>query len=560
MLAKRLWLVLFIFIAAFYLWGLGSLPFVGPDEPRYAEVAREMLARRDWITPTLGGLPWFEKPALLYWMTIANYRLFGVSEYAARLGPAICGLLTGGFVYWIGINVEKARRSEGQPEQRDSLACFAALAWLSSLGAIAISRAASFDGVVTMSLTGAFACFFVGQLRTTQSDDAGKRSMGGQGWFLVGFYFFIGLSLLAKGLIGLIIPPGVIALYFLMRREWPAPRLLKSLVWGIPLTVAVAAVWYGPMIARHGRRFIDQFIVQHHFARFVTNKYHHPQPFYYYLPVLIVLSLPWTIVMAAGFASLRRVNWRGGDPLGRLRVFSLAWVVVPVIFFSFSGSKLMFYILPAIPAAALLIGERVTCFLRAERGNLVLRLTGLMVLLLGTSASWYLLRRSSVDSLRACVAVSPLFIFALIALVRPQLRRILFVLIAIAMFTCTAFSVKWVAPAVARPESIRDLLTTAAARGFGAVPVVQLHVVERTAEFYAAGRLSYGPDGEPIKFEGASQVADAARFSGGRVLCIVPVEFESQLTKYDEVHSEVIGTNGRVSLIAVSLRASRMVY
>jgi 4-amino-4-deoxy-L-arabinose transferase-like glycosyltransferase len=552
--AKRLWLLLFIFIAGFYLWGLGSLPFVGPDEPRYAEVAREMLARHDFVTPTLGGLPWFEKPALLYWITIANYRLFGVSEFAARFGPAICGLLTGGFVYWIGITVEKAQWSEGQSEQRDGLGRFGAMVWLSSLGAIVISRAVSFDGVVTMSLTGAFACFFIGHLRTGRSSDASAKSTRGHGWLLIGFYFFIGLSLLAKGLVGLIIPAGVIVLYFLIRKEWPERRFLKSLFWGIPLTLAVAAVWYGPMIARHGWRFIDQFIIQHHFARFVTNKYHHPQPFYFYLPVLVVLSLPWTIIMATAFSSYRWANRRGPGALDRLRVFGLAWIIVPVVFFSFSGSKLMLYILPVMPAVALLASERISCFLRAERGNRVLRLTGWLVLLLSVTGSWYLLRRSSVDSLRIFVAMSPLFIFALIALVRPQLRRILFVLIAVAMFTSAAMAIKWVSPTIGRPESIRDLLATASARGFGSVPVVQLHVVERTAEFYAAGRLGYGLNGEPIKFEGALQVADAARRNGGPVLCIVPVEFESQLTNYEKIQSDVIGNNGRVALVVVNLR------
>ena len=101
MLAKRVWSFLFLAIAAFYLYGLGAAPLVGPDEPRYAQVAREMLARHDLITPTLGGLPWFEKPPLLYWMMMASYRVFGVSEFSARLGPAICGLLTAVFVYWI---------------------------------------------------------------------------------------------------------------------------------------------------------------------------------------------------------------------------------------------------------------------------------------------------------------------------------------------------------------------------------------------------------------------------------------------------------------------------
>ena len=147
MLAKRVWLLLFLGIAAFYLWGLGSLPLVGPDEPRYAEVAREMFARHDLITPTLGGLPWFEKPPLLYWMMSAAYRVLGVNEYAARLGPALCGLLTAVFVFWIGKTIEDAgvtgntsSPTAGEGQNHAGLGRFSALVWLSSLGAMVFSR------------------------------------------------------------------------------------------------------------------------------------------------------------------------------------------------------------------------------------------------------------------------------------------------------------------------------------------------------------------------------------------------------------------------------------
>ena len=101
-LAKRVWLLLFLTVIVFYFYGFGQIPFIGPDEARYAQVAREMLLRGDLITPTLGGHPWFEKPALLYWMMIGSFSLFGVSEWAARLGPAVSGLLTSAAVYWVG--------------------------------------------------------------------------------------------------------------------------------------------------------------------------------------------------------------------------------------------------------------------------------------------------------------------------------------------------------------------------------------------------------------------------------------------------------------------------
>src|SRR5215210_5265900 len=111
-LAKRAPLLFFLAAAAFYLYGLGHLPFVGPDEPRYAEVAREMYLNHDVVTPTLGGHTWFEKPALLYWMMMASYQFFGVSEWAARLGPALSGLLTALLIYWTGKRVERAAEVE----------------------------------------------------------------------------------------------------------------------------------------------------------------------------------------------------------------------------------------------------------------------------------------------------------------------------------------------------------------------------------------------------------------------------------------------------------------
>src|SRR6185436_9233065 len=133
----------------------------------------------------------------------------------------------------------------------------------------------------------------------------------------------VGLSLLAKGLIGFVLSFGVIGLYFVLRREWPRKAFLISLIWGVPLSCLVASVWYGPMIARHSWTFIDQFIVQHHFARFATTKYHHPGPFYFYLPWLAGLALPWTIVLVASLLASRRWQWRGDSPLDLMRILAL---------------------------------------------------------------------------------------------------------------------------------------------------------------------------------------------------------------------------------------------
>jgi len=562
-LAKRLWFLLFIVIGAFYLWGLGSLPFIGPDEPRYAEVAREMFARRDWITPTLGGMPWFEKPALLYWMMMASYRVFGVNEFAARVGPAVCGLLTAAFVYWIGSSIRGPGAVEGSPAATDehhakAIARWSTFVYLSSLGAITFSRGVDFDVVLAMTVTGALACFFQANARvaTAEPTDSNFSSAAQKTkstlLALAGFHFFTGLSLLAKGLAGYVIIFGALLLYYLLRRERPGRQFIVSFFWGLPLSLAVAAIWYGPMIARHGYTFIDQFIVQHHFARFTTNKYHHPQPFFFYPIVLLLLILPWAIAWVASLFSTRRWNWRGRTSIDRARVLALAWLIVPLVFFSISRSKLPGYILPVLPACALLIGERIACFCREQRGEKVIRATGVLLIVLAVVGAWY--TSSNYDVQRVWIAIAGLpVLVGLIAVVRPKLRATIFVLIGIAIIVSSALSLRLVVPAVAARDSVRDLVVAADKRGYGSLPIVQLHTVERTAEFYAANRITYGSDGEPVKFEGANQVIDAARRNGGRVLCIVPREYVTQLTGWPTAHTEIIGDNKRVNLVAVTI-------
>jgi 4-amino-4-deoxy-L-arabinose transferase-like glycosyltransferase len=548
-LAKRAWFILFLVITAFYFWGLGSLPLVGPDEPRYAQVAREMLARRDVITPTLGGLPWFEKPPLLYWMMMLSYRVLGVNEYAARLGPALCGLLTAVFIYLIGSAVGHAE-TRGADDDSSSIGRWSALVWLSSLGAIVLSRGATFDIVLTMTISGALACFFIVEIKTRRDE----RERSSSKWLPVAFYFFLGLSLLAKGLIGFVLILGVIGFYFLLRREWPRRAFLLSLIWGLPLSWLVAGVWYGPMIARHGWTFIEQFIIQHHFARFATNKYHHPGPFYFYLPVLAGLALPWIMVLAASLISSRRWNWRGALPLDRAKVFALAWLIVPVAFFSFSGSKLAAYVLPALPAVAMLVGERIDCFCRNERGEKVLRVTGVLLIVIAAAATWYADKNPELNLATTSLAALPLLIVGAWLLVRPQPGRRSFIVILVAVFLAASIGLKVMGPFLGKRGSTRDLLAVAEARGYSNLPVVQLHIIDRGVEFYAAGRVSYQNDGEPEKFEGAQQVADAARRNGGAVLALVPIELDSQLITLSGVNTEVIADNGSVALLVVRVR------
>ena len=486
-LAKRLYLILFLVIIAFYLYGLGALPLLGPDEPRYAQVAREMFLRGDLITPTLGGHTWFEKPALPYWLMIASYKIFGVSEWSARLGSAICGLLTIAAVAYVGRTVERtlelnpATNGEPAPDGASGFGFSSVLVAASSLGLIVFSRAASFDIAITMTTAWALAFFLVRELREE------NRSA-----FLVGFYIFIGLSLLAKGLVGIVIPFGVVGLYYLLRRTWPTRQVWLSLFWGVPLALAVSAIWYGPVIARHGRTFIDEFFIQHHFARYVSNKYHHPQPIYFYPAIILLLALPWSPYLIAALVKIRRWAWRGVDSLSVLRVFTLAWLLMPIVFFSFSGSKLPGYILPSLPGAAFLI----TDFLIHSKSRWIPGPTGRLAIFGAT-----------------LIFVAVVLIFA--------------------------------APRYAQRESVRDLLQVADARGYAGAPVLARTGDDRSAQFYAYDRVVYKADGEVMTVDEVSRTQ--ARALGGKIVVLIPLEHVDHFRGAPGF--QIIGDNGQTAVL-----------
>jgi 4-amino-4-deoxy-L-arabinose transferase-like glycosyltransferase len=545
-LAKRAWLLFFLAAFVLYLYGTGRVPLIGPDEPRYAQIAREMLDRGDPVTPTLGGRPWFEKPSLLYWMMMASFTAFGVSEWAARLGPALSGLLTALLVYLTGRRVE--RKCE-RKEEASGLGLWSGVALLSSAGMIIFSRGASFDVVVTMTLAAALSSFMMAEL----ADSEAQRRL-----WLAAFYAAVGVSLLAKGLIGIVIPAGVVGAYYLVRRERPAKSFLYSLLWGVPLALLAAATWYGPVTLRHGWTFIDQFIIQHHFARYLSNKYHHPQPFYFYLPVLTLFALPWTALLVAALWGARRWRWRSPDALSKLRVFAFVWLAVPVAFFSLSGSKLPGYILPALPGAALLVGERLRSYVRDGGSSLrAMRATGVVLLLLAAAiVAFYLTSMGRSIWMKAVAIALPFMLAGLFALVRTRLRLWTAALVVAATFAATVLTINLLLEQGARRESVRDLLVQAGERGYGSAPVLELHTIERTAEFYAAGRVARGgPDNEVIKFEGAPQIALAVRERGGTALVIVPLEHVGQLRAYAPLETEMIGDNGEVALVAVRVRS-----
>lgn len=541
-LAKSVCLLLFAGAAVtVYLYGLGLVPLLGPDEPRYAQVAREMFARADLVTPTLGGHTWFEKPALLYWLMMMGYKVWGVSEFTARLPAACSGLVTILAIAWLARRVE---RTAGHRVAGLTLSSAAVLA--SSAGLIAFSRGASFDIVLTVSITLALCCFMAADLEPHH-----RRKV----CLLVGFYAGMGLALLAKGLVGLVIPCGVVGFYLILQRRWPGVKSL-GLLWGPFVALAVALLWYGPVIARHGWLFVDEFFIQHHFARYTSNRYRHPQPVYFYLWVAPLLAMPWAIFLLDTLKNARKFDRRSRDADARLRVFACAWMLVPIGFFSLSGSKLPGYILPSLPAMALLVGDRLASYLRGdESGARLMRITGALIAIVGSAGSLYAFNLGFISSF--CAASIAAVMGAAWAVISwPSEKRWLSAAaIVLAVFLTVPLAINCASSSVAARESVRDLIRAAAQRGYQNAPIVNLHTVERSAEFYAPGRLFYDQQGEPLKLEGAGEVLDLVRRGGKTVLLVVvPVEHAKQLLDHHALQAEAISDNGSVAIIAVSER------
>lgn len=315
-------------ICAFlFFYGLGSFGLVGADEPRYAQIAREMLARHDWVTPVLNGVPWLEKPILYYWGAMLSYSVFGVSDWAARVPSAVFAT---GMVFAAYFFMLRFRRGS----QLDAAVILASFA-----GIIGFSRAASTDMLLTSTLTIAMFGWYA-WLET-------RRKL-----WLASAYLLLALATLAKGPVAPFLAALIILVFIAIRREWTILRLTLWLP-GLLLYLVVALPWY--VLVQHANpQFVRVFLFEHNLARYGTNLFQHKQPFWYFGPVLLLGLAPWVaFAIAAGVRAIRQsIDFRSSFDL-----FFALWAVLPVLFFSFSQSKLPGYILPALPAFAILAAE-----------------------------------------------------------------------------------------------------------------------------------------------------------------------------------------------------------
>ena len=329
-------LILLLAFAAVWFSNLEYRKLVNPDEGRYAEIPREMVASGDWITPRLNDLKYFEKPALQYWATAAAYTLFGEHQWTARLWSALTGFLGVLVVYFTG------RRLFGA-----TAGWYAALVLGSSLLWVLIGHVNTLDMGVSFFLSVAVCAFLL-----AQRDAADARARGR--WMLAA-WAALALALLSKGLIGVVLPGAALVLYILIERDWRLLGRLRLFA-GIALLLALTLPWF-VSVSRANPEFFRFFFIYEHFERFLTKVHGRYQAPYYFIPVLLAGMLPWTLTLIDALARA----WKR-DPLQRFQAqrFLLVWAAVVFVFFSASSSKLVSYILPMFPALALLTGVRLT--------------------------------------------------------------------------------------------------------------------------------------------------------------------------------------------------------
>jgi 4-amino-4-deoxy-L-arabinose transferase-like glycosyltransferase len=338
---RRSWMFCVAAVLGTVLWFvlLAQRPLFDPDEGRYAEIPREMLNGGDWVIPHLNALVYLEKPPLQYWLTALAFRALGQSEFPARLCTGLAGYLALLTVFLVGRDLWGS-----------DAGLRAALFTAASALFVLLGHQLTLDMLLSFWLLAALGCFLAAQARR----DGPRRW---RGWML-GCWAAMALAVLTKGLIGVVIPGATLGAYLVWQRDWTLLRRL-NFRWGLPLFTAIAAPWF-VLAARANPQFLQFFFIREHFLRFATPIEHRTQPWWFFVPVLAVGVMGWLPQAVRALSAVPGLR----VPRGQFDALRLLWIwcVFVLVFFSISDSKLIPYILPAIPALALLCAGR-------ERGD-----------------------------------------------------------------------------------------------------------------------------------------------------------------------------------------------
>ncbi|WP_026733753.1 ArnT family glycosyltransferase [Fischerella sp. PCC 9605] len=381
-----LWLILIGGIAFF--WHLGSIGLIDETEPLFAEASRQMYVTGDWITPFFNGETRFDKPALIYWCQAIAYSILGVNEWAVRLPSAIAamGVISLAFytVQW-HLSREDALKQASYPPRRWFTACLVAAIMALSPEMIVWGRTGVSDMLLTGCIASALLCFFLGYAIGDKGQGIGDRGQGGQeglgrnspssspdsrspipnpqspipnNWYLA-CYVLIAGGILTKGPVGIVLPGLIIGVFLLYLGKLREVVREMRLLLGMLIILGLSLPWYVLVIWRNGWNFINAFFGYHNIERFTEVVNGHTAPWYFYFLVVLLGFAPYSVYLPLSMARLKfwqRKYWRSQERSQQLGLFAFFWFVSIFGFFTIAVTKLPSYVLPLMPAAAILVG------------------------------------------------------------------------------------------------------------------------------------------------------------------------------------------------------------
>ncbi|MBW2238428.1 MAG: phospholipid carrier-dependent glycosyltransferase [Deltaproteobacteria bacterium] len=326
---KKSYLAVIGIFLLLYILPLGIRPMIIPDETRYAEISREMIASGDWIVPTLNGLKYFEKPVLGYWLNAVSVKLFGENAFAVRFPSAAA---TGISAFMIFLLVRRF-------SDEIFSATLAASIFLTSFEVYGVGTFNVLDSMLAMFITVSMTSFFFAH----HADPSSKKKQ----WFLLLFGVFCGLAFLTKGFLAFVIP--VVAIVPFMIWEGRVKELFV-IPW-LPIAAAVLVVIpWAVMIHLKAPDFWHFFIWNEHIKRFLSSGAQHHASFWYYILLFPAVALPWTVLFPSAILGLRKTGVKAS-----ITRYALCWFLLPFLFFSISKGKILTYILPCFPPFAMLM-------------------------------------------------------------------------------------------------------------------------------------------------------------------------------------------------------------
>jgi len=432
------WAIAAIIYLLVYAIPLGFRPLSAPDELRYSEIPREMIASGDWIVPRLNGLRYFEKPPLGYWAVAFSVRLFGENEFAVRIPAVLSVGLAGVFLGWL------ARRAGVDRLAAD----FAPAVFLTLCGTYPAGTFINLDGMFSALIAAMLVTYYLA---------LSEVSRGRQRTLLVAAGGFCGAAFLVKGFAAFVLAIGVIGTFAIWDRR--VKQALRS-AWLPLLTAVVICVPWSVAIARRESDFWHYFFVVQHVYRFLGTSAEHPEPFWFFIPFLLLGTVPWNSFLASIVIGVRGVGL--GHPLIR---FLCCWALFPFLFFSASSGKLITYIMPCYPPIALLMTIGLVAYLRTGRQKLVSAGAVLVASLIGMGVVFLFVQRwmhpfrvelfGPSEGWRLSLAIAGLGVWAMLTLqslrVSDYRRKLMWLAIApVPAFALAA----WIFPVELRGEKI----------------------------------------------------------------------------------------------------------